>query len=116
MTDHKKNEEEQHHEEPEVISDTFYDDEEIKEDFGDSWEESDKKMVDRLADTLIEKVPFEVLEHLNNGRKEIVKAAISLAESRLKNADSFMERARRVHHKDKEEEPVIITDEKTENT
>ena len=117
MSDHDENNDEKHDQpkKPEVFTDTYYDDEDVKADFGDSWDSDEKDCAgQRMADQVISKMPYDVLKHLNNGSKEFVKAGMAFGEATLKEADRWMNRVDDLHHRhgDHDEEPEIITNPK----
>jgi len=94
MADEEKKVTEAQKEEPEVIAETYYDDEDAAA--SEPWED-EVKVSDKVFNCVVGSVPVDVLEHLNNGRKEFIKAGIAMAESRLSKADDFMDKAKKAH-------------------
>lgn len=94
MADEQQKVTEEEKEEPEVIAETYYDEEDAAA--SEPWED-EVSMSDRVFNSVVGSVPYDVLEHLNNGRKEFIKAGIAMAESRLTKADDFMDKAKKAH-------------------
>ncbi|MEQ8820567.1 MAG: hypothetical protein RLY93_09995 [Sumerlaeia bacterium] len=53
----------------------------------------------RLRDRVLKRMPVGVTEHLVASRKELLKAGIAFAESRMRDADEVLERAKALHRK-----------------
>lgn len=58
-----------------------------------------KNFAESVCDSIIRKVPFQVMFHLNNSHKELLKAWNAFGDSQLVKADQFMNRVRDIHHK-----------------
>lgn len=52
---------------------------------------------ERMRDGILKAVPADVTEHLVNSQKELIRAGIALAESRMRHADETVRRARDLH-------------------
>jgi hypothetical protein len=63
---------------------------------GDDWGEP-QNPVQSFCDSILRRVPFPVLHHLNNSRKELIQAAIALGQSELEKSERWMNRVRKVH-------------------
>ncbi|MGF1572959.1 MAG: hypothetical protein ACFCU1_07790 [Sumerlaeia bacterium] len=81
-----------------IITETYYADDSNAHESAD-WGEP-RNFVQTMCDSLIKKVPLDVLHHLNNSQKELIKAGIALGENRLRKAEKNMQRAKDLHGKD----------------
>lgn len=83
------------------IVETFYADDDHHahhSEHADDWDEP-KNFGRTMCDSILRKIPYNVLHHLNNSQKELVKAWIAFGEDQLERSEKRMQRAREVHNK-----------------